>query len=60
MKYNLPESVGQSKDHLKGKFIALCAYIKKTATSQRKNIMLRLKLLSNKNKANSKPVDREI
>jgi hypothetical protein len=37
---------------LKGKFIAMSAYIKRTERSQINDLMLHLKLLENKNKQN--------
>jgi hypothetical protein len=41
-KYNLSESVGHNKPVLKGNFIAISAYIKKTETCQINNLMVHL------------------
>jgi hypothetical protein len=43
-----------AKAVLRGKFIAMDAYIKRTESSQRNDIMLHLKLLEKQEQANSK------
>jgi hypothetical protein len=63
MKIQLPESVGHAKAMLRGKFIAISAYIKKKKKNRdfsvhHYNLMMNCKL-QNKNKLNPKPADGE-
>jgi ribosomal protein L19E len=49
----------RAKAVLRGKFIALSAYIKRTEISQTNDLMLHLKLLGNKRKPNPKQAEGE-
>jgi hypothetical protein len=48
-----------AKAVLRGKFVAMSAYIKRTERSQINDVMLHLKLLENKNKQIPKEMERE-
>jgi hypothetical protein len=52
--------MGHSKGSLRGKFIAMSAYIKKTERSQINDLMIHLKLLEKQEQANPQINRREI
>jgi hypothetical protein len=54
IKHNLPEPLDTAKAVLRGMFIAMSAYIKRTERSQIKDLMLHLKLLDKQEQANPK------